>query len=117
MNQDKSCPFCDRIAHGIYDRHSLSTVSFEPLNPVIPGHLLIVPRMHVADATVSLGITAETAAFAALLAAELGKPCNLITSVGTAATQTVRHLHFHLVPRRIGDGLTLPWTGREVTGA
>jgi histidine triad (HIT) family protein len=106
MNQDKSCPFCDRIAHGVYDRHSLSTVSFEPLNPVIPGHLLIVPRMHVADATVSLGI-----------AAELGKPCNLITSVGTAATQTVRHLHFHLVPRRVGDGLTLPWTGREVTGA
>ena len=35
---------------------------------------------------------------------------NLITSIGPAATQTVPHLHLHLVPRRPGDGLPLPWT-------
>jgi diadenosine tetraphosphate (Ap4A) HIT family hydrolase len=36
--------------------------------------------------------------------------CNLITSDGAAATQTVKHLHVHIVPRRDGDGLTLPWS-------
>jgi hypothetical protein len=38
---------------------------------------------------------------------------NLITSVGAAATQTVRHLHIHLIPRREGDALALPWTGQQ----
>jgi histidine triad (HIT) family protein len=35
---------------------------------------------------------------------------NLITSKGSAATQTVFHLHVHLVPRQVDDGLPLPWT-------
>lgn len=34
---------------------------------------------------------------------------NLITSRGAAATQSVFHLHLHLVPRTEGDGLALPW--------
>jgi hypothetical protein len=38
--------------------------------------------------------------------------CNLIASRGPAATQTVPHLHLHLVPRLEGDGLPLPWTGQ-----
>ncbi len=46
---------------------------------------------------------------AAELAAEVGD-CNVITSRGAAATQTVRHLHVHVVPRRQGDGILLPWT-------
>jgi histidine triad (HIT) family protein len=45
-------------------------------------------------------------------AAELATPpCNIITSAGSDATQTVFHLHLHVVPRRAGDGLALPWTG------
>ncbi|MFI0712504.1 HIT domain-containing protein [Streptomyces inhibens] len=35
---------------------------------------------------------------------------NVITSRGPSATQTIRHLHIHLVPRADGDGLLLPWT-------
>lgn len=35
---------------------------------------------------------------------------NLITSSGRAATQTIDHVHVHLVPRRPGDGLLLPWS-------
>jgi histidine triad (HIT) family protein len=36
--------------------------------------------------------------------------CNLIVSKGPSATQTVAHLHLHIVPRRPGDGLALPWS-------
>lgn len=108
------CPFCDRIAAGEYDaaNASNSAVTFEPLNPVTPGHRLIVPRAHVRDAAEVPVITGRTMMYAAELAASLGEDCNLITSVGPAATQTVRHLHLHLVPRREGDGLHLPWTGQ-----
>lgn len=115
MTGRHECVFCERIAREEYGRCSLLSVSFEPLNPVTPGHLLVVPRVHVADATESVAVTGETMRFAALLADSMGD-CNLITSVGAAATQTVRHLHIHIVPRFEGDGLALPWTGQEVAG-
>ena len=52
---------------------------------------------------------------AALLADEMG-PVNLITSRGREATQSVFHLHLHLVPRAANDGLALPWySGRRST--
>lgn len=38
---------------------------------------------------------------------------NFITSAGPAATQSVFHLHVHLVPRFEDDGLILPWTGQR----
>lgn len=37
-------------------------------------------------------------------------PSNLITSAGAEATQSVFHLHVHIVPRGENDGLALPWT-------
>jgi hypothetical protein len=40
----------------------------------------------------------------------MGGQWNLITSAGTDATQSVFHLHVHLVPRRPNDGLKLPWS-------
>lgn len=50
-------------------------------------------------------------------AREMPGDMNLITSRGPAATQTVPHLHLHLIPRREGDGLTLPWTAQQATPA
>lgn len=108
------CPFCRRIANGEFDTaYFADVVSFEPLNPVTPGHRLFVPCVHVEDAAESPGTTSAVMMAAATAARELGNDCNLIASVGPAATQTVRHLHIHLVPRRPGDGLALPWTGQE----
>lgn len=74
-----------------------------------PGHLLVIPFAHVEDATVDPDATAATMRRAAELATP---PCNIITSAGAEATQTVYHLHVHVIPRRAGDGLALPWTGR-----
>jgi len=34
---------------------------------------------------------------------------NLINSCGAAAWQTVFHFHMHVIPRYVGDPLTLPW--------
>ncbi len=109
------CPFCKRIAAGEYDYDGLGSVAFQPLNPVTPGHFLVVPRRHLADATEAPRSTGYAVQFAAALALEMGlESFNLITSVGTAATQTVRHLHWHIVPRRLDDGLHLPWTGQQI---
>jgi histidine triad (HIT) family protein len=104
------CPFCD-IAHG-RGPHELvcdwgHTMAIVPLNPVVPGHVIVIPKVHVPDATYDPNITAMTM----MGAAQIARPqCNIITSAGIDATQTVFHLHVHVVPRRSGDGLKLPWT-------
>jgi len=111
MSTDSDCPFCKRIEAGDYDYEGLRCVAFQPLNPVTPGHFLVVPRGHVADAFEIPRLTGYAAQFAAAAAKEMGvESCNLITSVGANATQTIRHLHWHVVPRREGDGLLLPWS-------
>jgi histidine triad (HIT) family protein len=86
----------------------------EPIDPVTPGHVLVVPEDHVVDFRHDPWLTARTFGYAAEYADALAEGCNLIVSAGAAATQTVPHLHVHIVPRRAGDGLALPWaSGRS----
>lgn len=109
-----ACPFCDRIVAGEYDYGDAYGVAFQPLNPVTPGHFLVVPRTHVASALEASLPAARALRFAVHLAQDMGlEACNFITSAGAAATQTVMHLHIHVVPRHEGDGLALPWTGQH----
>lgn len=86
---------------------------FEPLNPVTPGHLLVVHKLHTKDFTEDPKTFGETCEVAAEYAEYLGGEFNLITSKGPNATQTVFHTHVHLVPRREGDGLFLPWSNQH----
>lgn len=107
------CVFCDpdKIKGVIF--RDQESVMFEPLNPVVEGHVCIAPIMHVADFTENPYISARIMEIAAGVAARLGGDFNLITSKGKAATQSIMHLHVHLVPRKDGDGLHLPWTGQK----
>lgn len=104
------CAFC-RIVAGdepatVVRKWGLVWV-IEPLNPVVEGHMLVLPTTHVRDATVQPAVTAMVMH----RAAEISRlPCNIITSCGAEATQTVLHLHVHVIPRRVGDGLRLPWS-------
>lgn len=111
LNAQEDCVFCQRIAKGQYEQDSPWSVVFEPLNPVTPGHLLVVPKRHVRDATEAPHLTGKVMADAARIAP---RQANIITSIGNIATQSVFHLHIHIVPRRNGDGLHLPWTGQKV---
>ena len=115
------CVFCAKIEAG-GDEHGpiLARVDgmvhavavFEPLNPVTRGHMLFVPVRHVERSHYDyLDAVADASKAAALYGARL-PAYNLVVSVGEVATQTVPHLHVHLVPRREGDGLALPWTGQ-----
>lgn len=104
-----ACPFCaivDGKAPATIVKEWERAIAIVPLNPVTDGHVLVLPKEHVESATVSPMTTGMTMVAASELA---DAPCNIITSVGAEATQTVRHLHVHIVPRRAGDGLALPW--------
>jgi histidine triad (HIT) family protein len=90
-------------------------IAIVPIGPVVEGHVLVVPREHVADFSTDPDVSASTMRRAAELAADdQDRPMNVITSRGKAATQSVFHLHLHLVPRSPNDGLALPWySGRR----
>lgn len=111
------CVFCE-IVRGIEPAELVDqwahAIAIKPLNPVVPGHLLVLPKEHVKDALEDPSLTGEVMMCASRLASG---ECNLITSVGKSATQTVFHLHVHIVPRREGDGLALPWIGQEKKSA
>jgi histidine triad (HIT) family protein len=108
-----ACVFCEIVngrAPATVVRRWSDAVAIVPLNPVVAGHTLIIPTTHVRDAWSNPAVSAATMSRAAELAFP---PCNIITSVGAEATQTVMHLHIHVVPRRSGDGLRLPWSVPE----
>ena len=78
-------------------------------HPVNPGHVLIVPRRHVASLFDSTAAERETllrlADDARRILAEKHAPdgFNLGINDGLAAGQSVPHLHLHLIPRYRGD--------------
>jgi histidine triad (HIT) family protein len=109
-----ACAFCDYAGPNPMLLDLGDVFVIEPLNPVTPGHVLVVPRAHQDDALANPDVFARVSKVAALWADDAGmESCNIITSVGAAATQTVGHLHVHVVPRRRGDGLMLPWTSQQ----
>ncbi len=107
---ERDCVFC-RIVRGELPAYVVREwedyLAFVPLNPVTHGHVLVIPKVHRDDFKQDPTVTAEVMRRAALMARG---PCNLITSAGSEASQTVFHLHVHLIPRRPGDGLLLPWS-------
>lgn len=105
-----SCVFCERLRLRDYVGHERYVASFEPLNPVTPGHRLFIPHRHVMDAAMAPLVSADVFEVAATYAADHNDDFNLITSGGVLASQTILHFHVHYVPRRESDGLALPWT-------
>lgn len=120
------CVFCERVENKQYEHRytgfgveeELDVVRFEPLNPVTPGHKLFVPAKHLEwrdfdwESSVHDGV-ATAIWWATQFGVGVAKSFNIITSNGSPATQTIPHVHVHLVPRREGDGLHLPWTGQK----
>lgn len=110
---DRECVFCAIVAG---DAPATITQQWPDAIAILPkgggatpGHTLVIPRVHVNDIGDDPIVSAATVARAAELVAALPH-ANLITSKGSVATQTVFHLHVHVLPRRDGDNLALPWT-------
>lgn len=115
------CPFCAIVAGeapASVLREWDDAICIEPLNPVVRGHVLVIPKVHVQAFFSSPEVSAATMRRAAewmhgVETHHEPRDHNIITSVGRAATQTVMHLHVHIVPRENGDGLPLPWTPQQ----
>lgn len=109
MSSRPDCPFCARLASGEPPASGRSAVAIPDSFPVSPGHMLVVPRRHVADL---FDLSPEELADIWHLVAEVKaslqrerKPdaFNVGVNVGAAAGQTVDHAHVHVIPRFVGD--------------
>lgn len=113
---DQPCVFCQIVAGeepATVVREWPDAIAIVPLEPVTDGHTLVLPRVHVRDITSDPMV----AGMVMVRAAELAElPCNVIANAGAEATQTVWHLHLHIVPRRKNDRLSLPWDQRLKQG-
>ena len=108
------CVFCDYEGPSPVLVDYGHVIVFEPLQPVTPGHVLVVPKWHVVRLNQWAGSEITVAAGWYVVSAGIDS-YNFIVSVGREATQTVPHLHGHLIPRREGDGLPLPWSPKVAT--
>lgn len=84
-------------------------VGFLDLRPVFKGHVLVVPRVHVVtlpDLPPDLlpGYFGLVQRVAAAVPAALGSQGTFV-AINNVVSQSVPHLHTHVVPRAKGDGL------------
>ena len=107
-----TCPFC-AIARGeiaaSFVLREEAVCAFLDTRPVFKGHVLVVPREHVDDLLAlpeqlvsPVFTTVQRVARAVEKALEAD---GTFVAVNNKISQSVPHLHVHVVPRRKGDGL------------
>jgi len=106
------CPFCNYAGPSKILMSSMSSFVIEPIEPCVPGHKLVIPKVHVRHLSDDLNVSADLMrdVCGAIAGLRLKGKCNIIVNDGTVAGQTVPHVHVHLVPRKKGDDVKLPWS-------
>ncbi len=112
MPDDDDCAFC-AIARGETDAHVVFedelSLAFLDFRPLFPGHALLIPRAHhetLADLPAEL--VAPYFANAQLLSRAVPAAMEAqgsFVAINNVVSQSVPHLHVHVVPRRRKDGL------------
>jgi len=116
------CIFCKIVAGQIpctkvYEDDAC--LAFLDIGPIAPCHTLLIPKKHYEtirdmppDEAARLARALPRLA-TAVQAAAAADSLNLLQANGKAAGQEVPHVHFHLIPRRPGDGLGYHWPAKK----
>jgi len=118
------CVFCQisagkSPAHVIYSDEQVMAILDK--YPVAIGHTLVMPRNHfenlleVDDDTLSRLIIVTKRIAKAVKEAVQADGINIITNVGYAAGQVIRHAHIHIIPRFNNDSLRFIFTREDVS--
>ena len=112
-----SCPFCE-IVQGNAPVSAIHrderVMAFMDIQPVNPGHALVVPVRHATfladvppDVAAHLLRVGRQVAAAVRASGVRAEGVNLFLADGEAAGQEVFHVHLHVIPRFAGDGFGL----------
>jgi histidine triad (HIT) family protein len=108
----ESCVFCEIVAGRTPAHRVLETdevLAFLDYRPLFPGHLLLIPKEHVVtlpelpESSVQPFFTAAQLLSAAVEVAM--KAQGTFVAMNNKVSQSIPHLHVHIVPRNKGDGL------------
>ena len=107
-----ACVFCQVVAGDLPGHVVLETddmVAFLDTRPVFKGHVLLVPRAHVdtlpdLPATLRDPFLEAAQRIATAVTEALGAQGSFV-AINNTVSQSVPHLHLHVVPRTKGDGL------------
>lgn len=125
MSRDSDCVFCKIVAGDIPSARVLETdhaIVILDINPVVKGHLLVIPRAHhvlVGDLPDDLAghvgslLPRLTRSLASAVGAE---GSNVVINSGRVAGQEIDHCHWHLIPRFSGDPVRWPWPRDAYSG-
>lgn len=100
--------------HRVYEDDQV--LAFLDINPVSPGHTLVIPKQAVAtvdqmsdESAAALGRVLPRVARAVLKATGT-REFNILQNNGAGAHQAVFHVHFHIIPKHAdGRGLGIGW--------
>lgn len=115
---DADCIFCKIIRAEIpcfKVWEDAETLAFMDINPVARGHALIIPKLHTPNIFEApegkLGPVMNSVSRVARAVRDEVAPdgVNILQANGPGALQSVFHIHFHVIPRVHGDGLTMNW--------
>ena len=115
------CLFCQIIVGDVASTkvaENENVIAILDVNPVNPGHTLIIPKKHTTnmldtDEETLKEMIAFTKKVAQAILDGLGYDAfNLELNNGRIAGQIIPHLHWHIVPRTADDGLT-HWPGKK----
>ena len=112
------CIFCKIVAGAIpcfklYEDDA--TLAFLDINPVHPGHSLVITKNHAptlmesADADLARALPVARRVAQAVASVVTPDGINLIQANGPGAAQSVPHFHIHILPRHKGDDLKVNW--------
>lgn len=124
MNRE-DCIFCQIVqkripAFIVYEDEKC--LAFLDINPLAPGHTLIIPRDHAESIfDIDEELLQHTVAIAKKLAKNMreklgAEGVNLFQASGASAEQSIQHFHLHVIPRKSEDKLNINEWWRSKVG-
>jgi len=118
------CIFCKIVAgqipcEKIYEDDNV--LAFLDIGPLSEGHTLVIPKQHYTKIHECPGqLLAHLGSVLPKVAGAVFKGMtpdgyNVLCNNGRAAGQLVEHIHFHIIPRKSGDGVFTQWPAKKVS--
>jgi histidine triad (HIT) family protein len=110
--KDQPCLFCKIVSRELEAKIIFEdeiSIAFLDVRPLFPGHVLLIPKVHYPTLTDLLaeliGPFFLNAQMLACKVQEVMKAEGTFVAINNVVSQSVPHLHVHIVPRKRSDGL------------
>jgi histidine triad (HIT) family protein len=110
--KDQPCLFCKIVSRELESKIIFEdeiSIAFLDVRPLFPGHVLLIPKAHYRTLTdlpaELIGPFFSNAQMLASKVQEVMKADGTFVAINNVVSQSVPHLHVHIVPRKRSDGL------------